>query len=325
MLNRRVVVVSLPLAGLVTPILLAQPQPKVLGILSPYSSPDIEQNVDVFMRAMRDLGYTKGKEFVVVERLAEGRNERLPELAAELVKLKVDLILASSTNAVVAAQRATTSIPIVFDGVADPVLAGFADSLSHPGHNMTGLANFAIDLVPKRLQLLKQMVPSLTSVAVLTNSTNPYYETLVPRIRAAAEQLGLRAQIVSASSPAELEPAFEAIVRQRAQAVSIGADAYLSAQRKRIAELAIRFRLPSMFPFAGGVEAGGLMSYGVDTLETIRKMATYVDRIFKGARPGELPIEQSTLVGLAINRKTAQILQLTIPRELLVQAQMIVE
>lgn len=325
MLNRRAVVLSLPLGGLVAPILHAQPQPKVLGILSPYPRPDVEQWVDVFTRVMLELGYAKGKEFVVVERLAEGRNERLPELAAELVKLKVDLILASSTNAVVAAQRATTSIPIVFDGVADPVLAGFADSLSHPGHNMTGLANFAIDLVPKRLQLLKQMVPSLTSVAVLTNSTNPYYETLVPRIRAAAEQLGLRAQIVSASSPEELEPAFEAIVRQRAQAVSIGADAYLSAQRKRIAELAIRFRLPSMFPFAGGVEAGGLMSYGVDSLEAIRKIATYVDRIFKGARPGELPIEQSTLVGLAINRKTAQILQLTIPRELLVQAQMIVE
>ena len=325
MLNRRAIVLSLPLGGLVAPLLYAQPQPKVLGILFPYSKPDVEQNVDIFMQAMLDLGHTKGKQFVVVERLAEGRNDRLPELAAELVKLKVDLIWASSTNAVLAAQRATTSIPIVFEGVADPVLAGFADSLSHPGHNMTGLANFSLDLVPKRLQLLKQMVPNLTSVAVLQNSTNPYYETLVPRIRAAAEQLGLRAQIVSASSPEELEPAFEAFVRQRAQAVSISADAYLSAQRKRIAELAIRFKLPSMFPFAGGVEAGGLMSYGVDSLEAIRKMATYVDRIFKGARPSELPIEQSTRVGLAINRKTAQILQLSIPREILVQAQMIVE
>lgn len=321
MFNRRILLIGLPVGLLPALHVRAQPQPKVLGLLSPYSSREIELGRDVFMRAMLDLGYTRGKQFVVVERVADGKNERLPELADELVKLKVDLILASSTNAVAAAQAATTTIPIVFESVGDPVRAGFADSLAHPGHNITGLANFSADLAPKRFQLLKQMVPSLTRVAVLMNSTNPYYATQVPRTRAVTEQLGLRAQIVSASSPEELEPAFLAFGSQHAQAVFVSPDAYLWAQRQRIAELALKYGLPSMYPFAECVEVGGLMSYGVDYLIGIRIVASYVDRILKGAKPGELPIEQPTRVDLVINRRTADALKLTIPQVLLLQAE----
>ena len=325
MFNRRILLIGLPVGLLPALHVRAQPQPKVLGLLSPYSSREIELGRDVFMRAMLDLGYTRGKQFVVVERVADGKNERLPELADELVKLKVDLILASSTNAVAAAQAATTTIPIVFESVGDPVRAGFADSLAHPGHNITGLANFSADLAPKRFQLLKQMVPSLTRVAVLMNSTNPYYATQVPRTRAVTEQLGLRAQIVSASSPEELEPAFLAFGSQHAQAVFVSPDAYLWAQRQRIAELALKYGLPSMYPFAECVEVGGLMSYGVDYLIGIRIVASYVDRILKGAKPGELPIEQPTRVDLVINRKTAAALKLTIPQALLLQAEKVIE
>lgn len=325
MLNRRSLLVRLPLGLLPALLVRAQQGPKVLGLLSPYTSQETEVIRDALLRAMLDLGYVRGNDFVVVERFADGKNERLAELAAELVRLKVDIIYTTSTNAVAAAQRATTSIPIIFEGVADPVRSGFADSLSHPGHNITGLSNFSADLTPKRLQLLKQMVPSLTRVAVLMNSRNPYYTTQVPRMHAAAEQLGLRAHIVSASSPEELEPAFEAIASQRAQAVSVSADAYLWAQRQRIAELALRYGLPSIFPFAECVEVGGLMSYGVDNLVGIRKVATYVDKVFKGAKPSELPIEQPTRVDLVINRKTATALQLTIPQVLLLQTEKVIE
>jgi len=323
--NRRILLIGLPIGLLPALHVRAQPQPKVLGLLSPYSSREIELGRDVLTRAMLDLGYTRGKQFVVVERLADGRNERLPELAAELVKLKVDLILASSTNAVAAAQAATTTIPIVFESVGDPVRAGFADSLAHPGHNITGLANFSADLAPRRFQLLKQMVPSLTRVAVLVNSTNPYYATQVPKTQAVAEQLGLRAQIVSASSPEEMEPAFLAFASQHAQAVFVSPDAYLWVQRQRIAELALKYGLPSMYPFAECVEVGGLMSYGVDYLNGIRVVASYVDRILKGAKPGELPIEQPTRVDLVINRRTADTLKLTIPQVLLLQAEKVIE
>jgi len=324
-LTRRNLSLGLPLGFLFPSLILAQQAPKVIGLLSPYSSQATERNRDAFLRAMLDLGYTRGRDFVVVERFADGRNERLPELAEQLVKLKVDLIWASSTNAVAAARNATTSMPIVFESVADPVQAGFADSLARPGHNMTGFSNFAGDLNPKRLQLLKQMVPSLTRVAVLLNSTNPYYAAQVPRMQAAAEQLGLRAQIVSVSSTEELEPAFQSVASRRAQAVYISADAYFWAQRQQIAELALRYRLPSMFPFSEYVEVGGLMSYGADSMVGFRIVATYVDRIFKGAKPGDLSIEQPTRVELVINRKTADALHLTIPQVLLLQAERVIE
>jgi putative ABC transport system substrate-binding protein len=321
---RRDLLLSLPLGFVLSSHSRAQQRPKVIGLLSPFGRDEIDPGLDVFLRAMQDLGYIKGTHFVVVERIANGRYDRLPALAIELVKLNVDVICTTSTNGVAAAQAATTSIPIVFDSVSDPVQAGFANSLARPGHNMTGLSNFSGDLTAKRLQLLKQTMPTLTRVAVLSNSTNPNYASQLQRMQPAI-QLGLQFALVSASTPEELEPAFRAMARERAEGVYVMADAYLWTQRRRIAELALRDKLPSVFASSDCVEAGGLMSYGVDPMSGMRQVATYVDKILKGAKAGDLPIEQPTRVELAINLRTADALRLTIPRTLLLQAEKVIE
>jgi ABC-type uncharacterized transport system substrate-binding protein len=324
-LTRRAVLIGGPLATLTTAASRAQAPPKVIGFLSPYGIPDAQATLQVFRQAMRELGYREGKSFVLVERFADGRNERLPTLADELVKLRVDLILASATNSVKAAQAATDTIPIVFESVADPVAAGFAESVGHPGKNITGVSNFTIDLSPKRFQLLTQMVPSLTRVAVLANATNPYYLAQKPAIESVAERLGLSIRFIGAGTPEDMEPAFRTIVSGRAEALLVTADAYLYAQRQRIAELALMNGLPSMFPFAAYVEAGGLASYGVDPVSGIRQAAAFVDKVFKGAKPGDLPIEQPTRVALVVNRRTATRLHLTIPQALLLQAEKVID
>ena len=279
----------------------------------------------VFRQAMRELGYVEGSHFVVVARFAEGRNERLPALAVELARAPVDLIFASTTNASKAAQAATGTIPIVFESVADPVAAGFADSISHPGRNMTGLSNLSADLSAKRFEYLTQMAPGLGRVAVLSNPSNPYYREQRPLIAATGEQLGLEVRFADADSKESIDLAFQQLVSRRAQAVVATADAYLYALRQRIAALCLRHRLPSMFPFAAYVEAGGLMSYGVDPAVGIRQASTLVDKIFKGARPAELPIEQPTRVDLVLNRRTAAVLRLPIPSELLLQARQVID
>jgi putative ABC transport system substrate-binding protein len=324
-LARRALLIGWPLAMLATAASRAQAPPKVIGFLSPYGIVDAQATLQVFRQAMRELGYSEGKSFVLVERFADGRNERLPSLADELVKLGVDLILASTSNSVKAAQAATGSIPIVFESVGDPVAAGFAESVAHPGKNITGVSNFSIDLSPKRFQFLTQMVPSLNRVAVLTNVTNPYYRAQKPAIESVAERLGLSIRFVGAGTPEELEPAFRAIVANRAEALLVTADAYLYGQRQRIVELALKNGLPSMFPFAAYVEAGGLASYGVDPASGIRQAAAFVDRVFKGAKPGDLPIEQPTRVALMINRRTATRLHVTIPQALLLQAEKVID
>ena len=227
---------GVPLGFVLASRVRAQQRPKVIGILSPYARAPFGPYRDVLVNAMRDLGHVMGTQFVLVERFADGRNERLGELAAELVSLKVDLIIAITTNAALAAKQATASIPIVFYGVGDPVVAGLADNLARPGRNLTGLANFSVDLNPKRLQLLKQMVPSLTRVAVLANSTNPYYTTQLERMQPSADRLGLRLLLVSASTLEDLEPAFKTMTQQHAEAVDVTADAYLTAEGQRIAD-----------------------------------------------------------------------------------------
>jgi len=302
----------------------AESSPKVIGVLSPYGA-DAQVTLQVFREAMRDLGYREGRNYALVERFADGRNERLPILAEQLVRLRVDLILASTTNAVKAAQAATSRIPIVFESVADPVLAGFADSVGHPGRNITGVSNFSADLSPKRFQYLKQMVPSLSRLAVLVNDSNPYYASQKPAIESVAERLRLSVQFVPAGTGDEVGLAFRAMASARAEGLLVTADAYLFAQRRRIAELALQGGLPSMCPFAAYVEAGGLMSYGVDPAVGIRQTATFVDRIFKGARAGDLPIEQPTRVALVINRGTAARLRLAIPQLLLLQAEQVID
>jgi putative ABC transport system substrate-binding protein len=323
-LARRDLLLAAPGALFLAPAL-AQPAPKVIGVLSPYGGADVQATLAVFRQAMRELGHAEGRSFTLVERVADGRNERLPALAAELVMLRVDLILASTTNAAKAAQAATRTIPIVFESVADPVLAGFAESVNRPGRNMTGLSNFSADLSPKRFQLLTQLLPALAQVEVLSNRSNPYYLSQKPAIESVAAKLGLRVSFVDAGTAEEVEQGFRAMAARRAMALVVTADAYLLAQRERIAALALKNRLPAVFPFAAYVEAGGLMSYGVDPSPAIRHAAAFVDKIFKGASAGDLPIEQPTRVEMVINRRTAALLRLTIPPALLLQAERVID
>jgi putative ABC transport system substrate-binding protein len=323
--NRRNLVVSLSLGFTVPSVLRAQRAPRTIGVLILQARLQVEGYAVPFNEAMRELGYVRGRDYVIVERFAEGRMERLPDLANELVRLKVDVIAASSTNTVAVAQRATDSVPIVFMDVSDPVRAGFADSLAHPGHNMTGLSNLTGDLTPKRLQLLKQMVPGLVRVSYLANPTNPYYPGTPERMRALADQLGLRLLLINASTRDEIELGFRTMAEQRTEALLVSPDAYLYGESKQITELALASRLPSMFAFAEIVETGGLMSYGADSLNAWRQLAKFVDKIFKGERPGDLPIQQPMKIDLVINRRTADALGLTIPHELRMQAAKVIE
>lgn len=321
MLNRRIFSAGLLLASHVR----AQQAPKAIGVLFPLTSHEFEPTRDALVQALRDHGYLMGKHFVLVERFADGRADRLPELAADLAKLNVDLIYASSPNAVVAAQRATTKIPIVFDGVGDPVQAGFADSLAHPGRNITGLANISSDLNPKRIQFLKELMPKLTRLALLMNSANAFSMSFEPAMRAAAEPFGVRTQGFGAAKPQEFEPAFQSMTRWGAEAVAISSDAHLWFERQRIAQLSLQSKLPSMCPFAGFVDAGALMSYGVDRWFEYRKIAAYISDIFRGVKAGDLPIEQPTQIELVISRKTAKALELSIPNLLLLQADRVID
>jgi ABC-type uncharacterized transport system substrate-binding protein len=323
-LARRALLLGLPWA-LTAASAAAQSTPKVVGFLSPYAAVDAEATLTVFRQAMRELGYVEGSGFVIVARFADGRNDRLSALAAELAKLPADLIFASTTNAVKAAQAATGTIPIVFESVADPVAAGLADSMGRPGRNITGQANLSADLSPKRFQYLTQMVPGLSRVAVLANRSNPYYREQKPLIEAHADKLGLRVRFFDAGSAAEVDLAFRAVAEWRAEAVAVTADAYLYALRQQIVDLSLKQRLPSMCPFAAYVDAGGLMSYGVDPALGIRLASILVDKIFKGARPGDLPVEQPTRVSLIINRRTATLLRLTVPAVLLLQAEKVID
>ena len=326
MIARRQVVVGLTLGAALGGRVVGQDRPKIIGVLNPYSRAEYEPFREIFSRAMLDLGYVDGKHFAMLERFAEGQNDRLGGLAEELVRQRVDLIFASTTNAAAAARDATSSIPIVFLGVSDPVRAGFVESLGRPGRNMTGVSNVSGDLNAKRLELLKQMVPGLTRVAALINPTNPYNPLGdIERVQRPAKELGLLALPIYATSPEEMEPAFRKMKQQGAEAVLVTADAYFWAQRQLIGGLALSFKVPSMFAFADFVDAGGLMSYGVDVGEGVRRAASYMAKIFKGARPADLPVEQPTKVDLVINRRTAEALSVSIPKTLLLQAEKVLD
>ena len=252
MITRRKLVQYLPLACAMAPTAIAAAEPKVIGILNPYFRADVQAALERFDLEMRHLGYVKGRHYIVIERMADGRNERLAAMARELVDLKVDLIFATPTNAVIEAQRATSTIPIVFVSVADPVGSGFAVSLAHPGHNLTGVTNFVGDLLGsgKRLELLKQMVPSLTRVAVLLTARTPNYPAFMPRLQANAAALGVGLTVVEAALPLSLEEVFKKIAALEPQAIYVIGDPYLWAARKQVADLALKTRLPTTYNFA---------------------------------------------------------------------------
>ena len=278
-----------------------------------------------FLQGMRELGYFEGRDFVMESRFADGKYERYPEFAAELVRLKVDVILTGATSNIRTLQRATTTIPIVLAYSTDPVGNGFVASLAHPGGNITGLSGSSDDTSPKQLELVATVVPNVSRVGLLGNPATPTYTGVRKGAENAAQKAGLSFVPVEARDPQEIDNAFAAFGKERVQAFIAAGDALFFAQRQRIAELALRNRLPSIFSTREYAQAGGLMSYGENLSDFYRRAASFVDKIFKGAKPADLPIDQPTRFNLVINRKTADALGVTIPPQLYIFADEVIE
>ena len=278
--------------------------------------------VDALRRGLRELGWIEGHNLAIEYRWAEGRPERLPQLVAELVQSKVDLIVLSGVQAIRAAQQATTTIPIVFVVLVDPVAMGFVRSLARPGGNMTGLASQFEELITKQLQLLKETVPNLSRVALLRHSEAT--PSILTAAESAARSLGLIARTLTVTGEHEFEVAFKAAQADRVGAIHVLPSPYIGAQRARVIELAARYRLPAFYELRLYVEDGGLMSYGPSTNDLYGRSASYVDRILKGAKPGDLAIERPAKFELVINRKTAAALGLPIPQSLIQRADAVI-
>ena len=280
---------------------------------------------EAFRQGMRDLGYIEGQNMVTEERWAEGKAERLPNLAAELVGLKVDVIVAGGTLAPLAAMRATRTIPIVLGAAGAPVETGLVPSLARPGGNVTGLSNHSADLTGKRLQLLKEIVPGVTRVAVLWNTANPVAEVIFRETEAAAQTLALRVQSLEVRGPDDFEKALPAARIGGAGALFLIDDPLVFTARLRVASFATMNRLPMTAFYKPFSEAGGLMSFGANLADLFRRAAIYVDKILKGAKPADLPVEEPTKIEFHLNKKTAKALGLTLPNTLLVAASDVVE
>ena len=274
---------------------------------------------------MRELGYVEGKNLVIERRGATGRMENLPRMAEELVALKVDVIVASGTASIAAAQKASSTIPIVMASASDPISTGFVKTLARPGGNITGLSNMSADLGGKQLELLRSMVSELSRVSFLFNPANPSIVPTFKGAQTAAQKSGLKVLAQEVNKPEQIEMAFLQMNAQKAGAVIVPLDPILNPQWQQIVDLTHKYRLPAMFASSEAVERGGLMSYGQDIRENYRRAAIYVDKIFKGAKPGELPVEQPTKLELVINGKTAKALGLTIPHSLMIFANKIIE
>ena len=278
-----------------------------------------------FVQGMRELGYVEGKNFVIEWRSVEGRYERFPEIAAELMRLKVDIFVTGVTAALPALQRTTTTIPIVMAYSTDPVGNGLVASLVHPGGNITGLAGSSDDSSPKQLELLTTIVPNVSRIGLLGNPDTETYSSVLNNAQDAARKVGLSLVPIEARNSREIEDAFAAFAKERVPAVMVAVDAVFFGQRWRIAELALANRLATMFALRKYAEAGGLMSYGENVADFFRRAASFVDKIFKGANPGDLPVEQPTKFNLVINRKTADALGVTIPPQLYIFADEVIE
>ena len=278
-----------------------------------------------FPQGMRELGYIEGKNLAIEWRFADGKSERLPGLAAELVALKVDVIMTAGTQAISAAQKATTTIPIVMGGANDPVGSGFVTSLARPGGNITGPSLLLEDITPKQLELLLAMVPKLSRLAVLVNPANVSSATLLKNVETAARRANIKVLPRETRTPQEIENAFSMMALENAGAVIMASDALFTQQMRKIAELAAKYRLPLIAPFREYVEAGVLMSYGQNFADHFRRAAIYVDKILKGAKPDDLPVEQPTRFELVINLKTAKALGIKPPESILLRADKVIE
>lgn len=297
-----------------------------IGFLSGGLPSTTAPQVEGLRQGLRDLGYVEGRDYVLDFRWGEGRNDRLPALAAELMRAQVSVIVTAGEPAIKAAQQATaSSIPIVMGAVGDAVGAGFAASLARPGGNITGVSNMAVDLTGKWLQLLRETVPRLTYVAILWNPANSTHHTFLKEAQAVAPTMGLRALAVEYRSSADFEAVFATMTLERVDGVLVLPDPVTSSNRAQLAELMAQRRLPGISLFRENADAGFLMSYGVNIFDNFRRAAVYVDKILKGSKPGDLPIEQGTKFDLVINLKTAKLLGLVIPQSVLTRANDVIQ
>jgi len=327
--NRRSFVGTLGLGFLTAPLGIEAQQPARvfrLGLLGtvPMTEAGAAHIWDGLFEGLRQLGYVEGQNLIIEGRFSEGRSERLPTLAAELVRLNVDVIVAAATTAD-EAKRATSTIPIVMTNHGDPVGSRVVASLARPGGNVTGLSALSPALVGKQLQLLKEAVPRVSRVAVLSNPTHPAHQLSLREAEVAARSLKLQLQILEARAPTEIAGAFAPVTKESAGALLVLADPMMFGERARIVELAVKRRLPLMGNQREYAEAGGLLAYGIDQRDSFRWAAVYVDKILKGAKPADLPVEQPTKFELVINLRTAKALGLTIPQSLLLRADQVIE
>ena len=295
-----------------------------IGYLDTSSASIASIRLDRLRAGLRDLGYSEGRNILIEARWAESRYERLPGLAAELLEQKLDVIVAAGPAAIQTVRQATTSLPIVFAASGDPLSFGFVDSLSRPGGNVTGVSSVGANLSNKYLDILREAIPSLSTVAVLINPGHPGHPDYLKSIRAAARE-AVQVLPIQAGDVGQIEAAFGLIKQGRAEALIVPGDGLFFSQARRIAELAVQQHLPTMFSTREPVQVGGLMSYGPNLSEQFYRAATYVDKILKGARPGDLPVEQPTLFELVINLKTAKEIGLNLRQELLLRADVLTE
>ena len=326
MTTRRTVVLALGASALASPFVSAAQPARMarIGFLGATSAKAYASRVEALRAGLRDLGYVEGKNIVIEFRWADGKYERLPELAAELVRLKVDVIVTHGTPGTFAAKKATTAIPIVMAISGDAVATGLVPSVARPGGNITGSTFFNPELAAKRLELMREAVPSVKRISVLLNPANQVNGPTLKAMQATAASLKLELQPVEVRGPEEFERAFSAIGAGRDDALAVVEDAMLISNARPLADLAARNRLPSI-GFLDFVEAGGLMAYGVNLVEVFRRAAVFVDKILKGTRPADLPVERSTRFDFVINLKTAKMLGLTIPQLILLRADRVIE
>ena len=298
----------------------------VIGLLDPRSPDAMADRLRAFRQGLKEVGYVEGENVTIIYRFAEDQNDRLPELAAELVRRQVTVIAASATTAAPAAKAATTTIPIAFIAAEDPVRLGLVASLARPGGNLTGINFFSSELAAKRLDLLHELLPRAARIAVLVNPANATNTASILRdVEAAARPIGLQVQVLNASTSREINAAFENVGRDRPDALFVGPDTFLIARRIQVVQLAAFHRLPAVYPARDFLEVGGLMSYGTNIMDAFRQLGIYAGRILKGAKPADLPVVQSSKFELVINAETARMLGLTVPPSLLAVADEVVE
>jgi len=294
-----------------------------LGFLSPTSD---DSRVEAFRQGLRELGYVEGQNIAIEYRWADGKFDRLPDLALELVRLKVDVVVAVVTQASLAAKMATGTIPVVMIGVSDPVGSGLVVSLARPGANITGTSSMTAEIIGKQLELIKETLPKISRVAALWNPANPIFQAIQRReTEVAARALGMQLQFVEARAPDEIDRAFARVAKERMRALLVLNDPVFTAQRKQIADLSAKHRFPTVSGTREYTEVGGLMAYGPSFPDMYRRAAYYVDRILKGTKPADLPVEQPMKFELIINLKTAKALGLTIPESFLLRADEVIE